>query len=69
VMMFALLWSMVVVLVRRGIVWRGTRYPLHELRRHNSPFVWERDARKKRDDGIRAVRVAKRLAEKKRKNS
>lgn len=63
-MMFAMLRSMVVVLARRGVVWRGTFYPLRELREHNSPFVWERAARKKRDEAIRATRVAKRLAKK-----
>ena len=34
-------------------MWRGTHYPLRDLRRHNSPFVWEREARKKRDEEIR----------------
>ena len=53
-MIFAMLRSMVVVLVRRGVVWRGTLYPLRDLREHNSPFVWEREARKKRDEAIRA---------------
>ncbi len=66
-MMFAMLRSMVVVLVRRGVVWRGTLYPLRDLRKHNSPFVWEREARKKRDEEIRATRVARRLAEKAKK--
>ena len=64
-MIFAMLRSMVVVLVRRGVVWRGTYYPLRDLRKHNSPFVWEREARKTRDEAIRAARVAKRLAKKK----
>ncbi|MGA7157484.1 MAG: glycosyltransferase family 2 protein [Acidobacteriaceae bacterium] len=61
-MMFAMLRSMVVVIVQRGVVWRGTHYRLRDLREHNSPFVWEREARKKRDEEIRATRVAKKLA-------
>jgi hypothetical protein len=66
-MMFAMLRSMVVVMARRGVVWRGTHYPLRDLRKHNSPFVWEREARKKRDEAVRATRVAKKLAERERK--
>ena len=68
-MIFALLRSMVVVLGRRGILWRGTLYPLRDLRRHNSPFVWEREARKKRDEEIRARRVARRIAERAKKDA
>lgn len=63
-MIFAMLRSMVVVLAQRGVMWRGTLYPLRDLRKHNSPFVWERAARKKRDEEIRAARVAKKLARK-----
>ena len=63
-MIFALLRSMTVVLARRGIQWRGTLYPLRDLRKHNSPFVWERAARKRRDEEIRATRVARKLAKK-----
>jgi len=62
--MFAMLRSMVVVMFQRGVRWRGTVYPLRDLRAHNSPFVWEREARKKRDEEVRATRVARRLAEK-----
>jgi glycosyltransferase involved in cell wall biosynthesis len=62
-MIFAMARSMVVVLARRGVLWRGTLYPLRDLRKHNSPFVWEREARKKRDEEIRAKRVARKLAE------
>jgi hypothetical protein len=65
-MIFAMARSMVVVLARRGVLWRGTLYPLRDLRMHNSPFVWEREARKKRDEEIRAARVARKIAEKKR---
>lgn len=67
-LMFAMLRSMVVVWVRRGVVWRGTYYPLRDLRRHNSPFVWERAARKRRDEEINAQRLARKLAKRK-KNS
>jgi glycosyltransferase involved in cell wall biosynthesis len=60
-MMFAMTRSMVVVLFQRGVLWRGTLYPLRDLRRHNSPFVWEREARKKLDEEIRTARVVRKL--------
>jgi cellulose synthase/poly-beta-1,6-N-acetylglucosamine synthase-like glycosyltransferase len=63
-LMYAMVQSMVVVWARRGVVWRGTHYPLRDLRRHNSPFVWERAARKKRDEEIRTAAVVRRLAKK-----
>jgi glycosyltransferase involved in cell wall biosynthesis len=44
----AMLRSMVTVWVQRGVVWRGTRYELEDLRRHNSPGQWERAARRAR---------------------
>jgi glycosyltransferase involved in cell wall biosynthesis len=34
IVLFALLRSMILTLVRNGVDWRGTRYPLDELRRH-----------------------------------
>jgi GT2 family glycosyltransferase len=34
ILLFALLRSMVLTLVRNGVEWRGTHYPLDELRRH-----------------------------------
>ena len=34
--------SVAVVLRDGGVWWRGTLYPLRELREHNSPFRWER---------------------------
>ena len=43
-MAWAILRSMASVWARRGVMWRGTFYPLHELRRHNSPWQWERTA-------------------------
>jgi hypothetical protein len=43
--LWALLRSMVVVLAQGGVVWRGTLYPLRELRRHNSPLQWRRSLR------------------------
>jgi GT2 family glycosyltransferase len=41
IFMYGLLRSMVVTWVHRGIVWRGTLYPLRELRKFNSPFQWK----------------------------
>ena len=67
-LMFAMLRSMVVVTVQRGVVWRGTHYPLRDLRRHNSPFVWERTARKMREEEADARRLAKKLARNTKKN-
>ncbi len=67
--MFAMLRSMVVVLARRGVMWRGTLYPLRDLRLHNSPFVWEREARKKRDEEIRTARVVRKMAERGKKDA
>jgi GT2 family glycosyltransferase len=63
----AMLRSMVVVLWQGGVVWRGTHYPLRELRQHNSPFVWQRAGRAVRDEQAQArkmVRRAKRAAAK-----
>jgi cellulose synthase/poly-beta-1,6-N-acetylglucosamine synthase-like glycosyltransferase len=45
---WAMLRSMVVVWWQRGVVWRGTLYELRDLRRHNSPFVWERQGAQRR---------------------
>ena len=44
VMAWAMLRSMFSVWGRRGVMWRGTFYPLRELRMHNSPLQWERSA-------------------------
>jgi len=41
---YAMLRSMVVVGWQDGVRWRGTHYPLRELREHNSPGRWERAA-------------------------
>ena len=48
-MIAAMLRSMAVVTLRRGVKWRGTFYPLAELRQFNSPFQWEREAAELRD--------------------
>jgi len=37
-LVYALLRSLIVTLVRQGVVWRGTFYPLRELRRHAGPL-------------------------------
>ena len=44
VLAWAMLRSMSSVWARRGVMWRGTFYPLRELRLHNSPWQWERSA-------------------------
>jgi len=44
VMVWAMVRSMISVWARRGVMWRGTFYPLRELRVHNSPLQWERSA-------------------------
>ncbi|MGC9198453.1 MAG: glycosyltransferase [Acidobacteriaceae bacterium] len=67
--LYATLRSMVVVTLQRGVVWRGTHYPLRELREHNSPLAWEREARQQRDEGIRAKRVARRAAKSERRRA
>jgi glycosyltransferase involved in cell wall biosynthesis len=59
-LLFAMLRSMLVVLWQGGVTWRGTTYPLRDLRRHNSPFVWESEARKVREEQIRAARMVRR---------
>jgi cellulose synthase/poly-beta-1,6-N-acetylglucosamine synthase-like glycosyltransferase len=46
--LWAMLRSAIVVWWQRGVVWRGTLYELEDLRRHNSPFSWERAAAKRR---------------------
>jgi hypothetical protein len=58
--MFAMVRSMVIVWWQRGVVWRGTHYGLRELRRHNSPFVWEREAKKLREQERRDAKLARR---------
>jgi glycosyltransferase involved in cell wall biosynthesis len=68
-MLFAMLRSMVVVWLQRGVTWRGTHYPLRDLRMHNSPFVWERAARKLRREEQDAKRLAKKLAKNREKKS
>lgn len=41
---WAMIRSMLAVWIRRGVMWRGTFYPLRELRMHNNPLQWERSA-------------------------
>jgi hypothetical protein len=48
IFVYAMLRSMVVAFLIGGVRWRGTKYPLAELRRHNSPWKWEFEAAKKR---------------------
>jgi cellulose synthase/poly-beta-1,6-N-acetylglucosamine synthase-like glycosyltransferase len=42
IFIYGMLWSMVVTWWHRGVIWRGTLYPLRDLRRFNSPFQWRR---------------------------
>ncbi len=37
---WAMMRSMLAAWVKGGVVWRGTHYPLRELRKHNSPLRW-----------------------------
>lgn len=63
-MIFALLRSMVVVLSQDGVTWRGTKYSLSDLRRQNSPFIWEREAKKLREEQMRAAKMVRRAKKK-----
>jgi glycosyltransferase involved in cell wall biosynthesis len=47
-MLWAMVRSMLSAWMRRGVMWRGTFYPLRELRKFNSPWQWERAAAKAR---------------------
>jgi cellulose synthase/poly-beta-1,6-N-acetylglucosamine synthase-like glycosyltransferase len=65
--LWAMLRSAATVLWQRGVVWRGTFYELKELRQHNSPFVWQREAQRLREEQLQAKKMvarAKRKAEK-----
>lgn len=57
-MLWAMLRSMIVTWWRRGVLWRGTFYPLRELRAHNNPFTWEWEATRQRAERRKAERVA-----------
>lgn len=60
VMVWAMARSMLSVWMRRGVMWRGTFYPLRELRQHNSPWQWERtaaEARRVEEKGSTTVRT------------
>lgn len=46
---YAIARSIVTVWVHGGVTWRGTLYPLRELRAHNDPFQWSREAKEMRD--------------------
>ena len=57
-MAWAIVRSMLSVAARRGVMWRGTFYPLRELRMHNDPLQWERSAaqaRRAEEKGRRTV--------------
>ncbi len=69
---WAMLRSMATVVRQGGVEWRGTHYGLKELRRHNSPFVWEREARVMREEQRQArklVAKAKRKEERERQKA
>ena len=60
---FVLFWLMLrsVLLTwwRRGVLWRGTLYPLSELRHGNSPFTWEWQAAKVRSEQRKVERLTR----------
>jgi glycosyltransferase involved in cell wall biosynthesis len=58
--LWAMLRSAATVLWQRGVVWRGTFYGLRELRQHNSPFVWEREAQRLREEQLQAKKMVER---------
>ena len=58
-MLWAMLRSLLVTWWRRGVLWRGTFYPLRELRRHNNPFRWEWEAARLRGEKRKAERLAR----------
>ena len=58
-MLWAMLRSMLLTWWRRGVLWRGTLYPLRELRPHNNPFTWEWQATKLRGESRKAERLAR----------
>jgi glycosyltransferase involved in cell wall biosynthesis len=62
--MYGIVRSMVVVMWRGGVTWRGTHYRLRDLRRHNTPFGWEREARQRRDEQVRAGKMVRRAKKK-----
>ena len=61
--LWAMLRSVLLTWWRRGVLWRGTLYPLGELRPHNNPFRWEWQAMLERarreDDRRKAARIAR----------
>lgn len=57
--LWAMLRSMLLTWWRRGVLWRGTLYPLRELRPYNSPFSWEWQATKLRAESRKAERLAR----------
>jgi cellulose synthase/poly-beta-1,6-N-acetylglucosamine synthase-like glycosyltransferase len=58
--LWAMLRSAATVLWKRGVEWRGTFYGLRELRQHNSPFVWQREAQKLREEQLQAKKMVAR---------
>jgi glycosyltransferase involved in cell wall biosynthesis len=53
--LYAMLRSLAYAWWRGGIEWRGTVYPLSELRSFNSPFTWMREGMERRHRARRAV--------------
>jgi len=42
IFIYSMLWSMIAAWWHRGVIWRGTLYPLRDLRKFNSPFQWKK---------------------------
>lgn len=57
--LWAILRSVAVTTWHGGVRWRETFYPLRELRRHNDPMQWEREARSQDYEQRRTIRQRK----------
>ena len=56
-LVWAMLRSMAAAILRGGVEWRGTRYPLEALRQFNGPLQWDLAARRARREAARTGRI------------